>query len=342
MPRTTRTFDRDAGAYRLNCLTEGCGAECLTGSARDANRYSIDRLTGAYVHSTFRFLGEGRGNSARCRDCERARRAQRTSGPRVPGTTGRVTPAGDRRFGVELELMFPTSVNQTTIRDALRSAGLRGWTVVRDGSLVGHGNGWEVVSPILQGEDGHRQIRVACAALSALGASGANTACGLHVHHEIRELRIEAVRALVEAWAAHQPMIDGLVAPSRRGGRAYYCRHLGSTDLARVRNSRTLRDLQSATNRMGYSEKYRTLNLRSYGRYGTAEVRQHQGTVNAEKISSWVRFGQALIVAAATGELTATPTTRMRDLLGAMGSHLEETARTFLLGRTVEFGAVAA
>lgn len=341
MPRTirsTRTYDSRTGRYTLTCLTEGCTSSVLTGSAREAHRDSYDLRTGRPVAETFRYLGDGRGNSARCRNCERDRRRNRTTGARVPGTTGRVTAAADRRFGVELELLYPSHIGPANIRAALSAAGLSEWKVEHDGSL--NGNGWEVVSPKLQGEDGHRQIREVCAVLSGLGGKP-NSSCGLHVHHEIRELSIEAAKALFVAWAAQQPMIDGLVAPSRRGG-AYYARHLGSSDLARVQRCSTLSDLQRASNAMSYSDKYRALNLRSYGRYGTVEVRQHQGTVNAEKISSWVRFGQALIVAAATGELTTATHSRMRDLLGAMGSHLEETARTFLLGRTVEFGAVAA
>ena len=70
------------------------------------------------------------------------------------------------------------------------------------------------------------------------------------------------------------------------------------------------------------------------------EIRQHQGTCDPEKIVSWVRFGQGLIDAAAEG-VVVERSTRMRDFLGAIGERLDETARTFLLGRTVEFGAVA-
>jgi len=88
-----------------------------------------------------------------------------------------------------------------------------------------------------------------------------------------------------------------------------------------------------------YIERWRTLNLTSYGRYGTIEIRQHQGTLDAEKILSWMRFGQAIIDTAKT-EPTAGPASSVRSLLDYLGDRLDATARTFLLGRAVEFNAV--
>lgn len=236
-----------------------------------------------------------------------------------------------RTFGVELELIFPSGHNRGTITAALEAEGVTGWRVKSDGSLSG-GNGWEVVSPVLSGEQGIETVRKACRVLTRLGAKP-NRSCGLHVHHGARDLTVAAVKALARTWHANQGIIDGLVSPSRRGANSsYYCRPLSSTDLTRIESIRDLRSLSRL-------DRYRSLNLASYGRHGTVEVRQHQGTCDAEKVVSWIRFGQALIDTAITQGATDRQS-RVRDLFDRMGDRFDETARTFLTGRAVEFGAV--
>jgi Putative amidoligase enzyme len=330
-----RRYDYTAGAYRLTCMTPGCTSEVVTHhDGRGDTTGDIDIRTGRDVHETFASRGERGGNQGRCRTCVReASRARRANGPRVPGTSGSVVT--DRRFGVELELIFPHHVDRSDITNALHAEGLTTWRVKSDTSLSG-GRGWEVVSPVLQGDDGREQIRVACRVLRALGAKP-NRSCGMHVHHEIRELTIGQVKSVAKAWFTRQALTDGLVSESRRG--SHFCqRHTPSeqTDIERMRD---LRSLQRIGSRRPYSYRFRSFNLVSYGRYGTVEIRQHQGTCDAEKIISWVSYGQAIIAAAATsGELA--PATTMRDHLASLGEHLNETARTFLLGRAVEFNYV--
>lgn len=337
MPRTTRTYNPHSGQYELSCLTEGCSSLCVTGSAASATRESIDLRTGRPVHATFRFLGDGRGNSARCRTCERNRRQGRRNAPAaVPGMT-RAADWQVRRFGVELELLFPHSVTRSTIDAALQAAGLVSWRAKTDVSIHGNGRGWEIVSPPLQGEGGYEQVRTACRVLAGLGGV-ANRSCGMHVHHDIRDLTVDGVKAVARMWVAQQPMIDGLVAPSRRGSGHTYLGPIRAEELRQIEACTNLEDVRRLASRIS---RYRNLNVAAYGRHGTIEMRQHQGTVNAEKVLTWVRLGQALIQAAAEQpETTRVPQPRMRAMLDLLGDRLGETARTFLIGRTVEFGLV--
>jgi hypothetical protein len=223
-------------------------------------------------------------------------------------------------------------MSASTVTRLLADNGHSDWRVKYDGSLSG--NGAEVVSPVLTGENGLDAIRSVTRLLRDQGCT-VNRTCGLHVHHDVRDLRIDDVKRVVRVWSANQSLIDGLVSPSRRGGSNTYCRHLNADDLRHIEDATDLRQVG------GYVSRYKTLNLASYGRYGTVEIRQHQGTLDAEKIISWIRFGQGVIDGTVVSPAMETTFTTLRALFAAMGERLDETARTFLIGRGVEFGAVA-
>lgn len=330
-------YDYTARAYRVSCTR--CGGHVLVqGITRDAT------VVGGTVGTEFlgrpatEWIGWHAGHGrfvTRCRSCERAVRAARPRSTRTSRVPGTYRPLGDgRRFGIELELIFPRGTGRHEINAALTAAGLVGWAARTDGSLSG--NGWEVVSPVLAGEDGIDQVRKATRALRALGATP-NRSCGMHVHHEVRDLTVDAIKQVFRVYRANQDLIDGLVAPSRRG-RQTYCGTIRDDEMSQVERARDLRSIGQ------FYRFYSNLNLGAYGRYGTLEVRQHQGTCDPEKVVSWIKFGQAVIdraaEQAASGTTTATTASRVRDLLGQLGAHLDETAKTFLLGRAVEFGAV--
>jgi len=314
-----------AGEYEVSC--NRCGERRSTYAPSD--RETTDPRTGERLDRIFSFSSRRQTWRSTCRACARQHRAARPRAPRSRRVAGMALGLG-RTFGVELELIFPRHVRREQIALALSDAGLTGWRVKSDGSLYG-GNGLEVVSPVLSGEDGIDAVRTACRVLNRLGAKP-NRSCGLHVHHGARDLTVAAVKALARTWSRNQGIIDGLVSPSRRNGGSYYCRPLTSNDLIRIERIRDLRTLSGL-------DRYRSLNLASYGRHGTVEIRQHQGTCDAEKVVSWIRFGQAIIDTAIT-EGEQTQTSRVRDFFGQLGDRLDETARTFLLGRAVEFGAV--
>lgn len=323
MPATS--YDFTARSYEVRCL--GCGTSVHTDEPYNRNALTTD---GAPVLETFPWYSRG-AFSTRCRVCTRANRRRANARQRAATATSRALRGlgVGRRYGVEFEASYPRGVGRYEISSALSAAGLSGWRVKTDISI--RGNGWEVVTPPLSGEEGIEEIKRGLRVLRGLGAT-VDQSTGTHVHHEIRDLDLAAVKRFARTFANAQNLISGLVAPSRRN--AYYSRTF-SPEMAREVEA------ISELSRIGsYGTKYRSLNFLPYGRYGTVEIRQHQGTLSGEKIATWIRFGQALIDTAAEGE-TVAPQTRVRDLLAALGSRLDETARTFLLGRAVEFGAVA-
>lgn len=324
-------YDYTQSAYRIDCTR--CTTSVVTSSP--SSRGAIDTITGRPVSDFFAWhSGQGR-TMPMCRACARSRAAARRAAgtPRRATATRGIALGLTRKFGVEMELIFPRTTSRDRIGAALLDAGLSGWRVKSDGSLNGgpRGTGWEIVSPVLSGQGGLDQIEKACRVVRELGAS-VNRSCGLHVHHDVADLNVDALKNVARGWVNNRPLIDGLVAESRREGGSYYCRPLGSADLGRITAASNINDMRRLS-----IDRYRTLNYAALGRYGTIEVRQHQGTFNFEKIRSWLLLGQAIIDTAVTTGAAAPAHSRMRDLLTAFGERLDETARTFLLGRTVEF-----
>lgn len=196
----------------------------------------------------------------------------------------------DRKFGIELEI---TGITYETALRALRAVGINvqsegynhatrpHWKLVSDASVQG---GFEVVSPVLQGEAGIDEAMTVAAALDDAGA-GVNRSCGFHVHFDASDLNAADVRSIVKRYAAHEAEIDAVMPPSRRGSNNTYCATVSRFLTPRFEQAGTIREMAAAQ-----GGRYYKVNLQSFQRHGTIEFRQHSGTVNANKIANWVRF----------------------------------------------------
>lgn len=222
----------------------------------------------------------------------------RSMGGLVPETTINWT---DFTFGVELELYAP--FNMYEMRDRLaRELGVTDWDVRRDGSLPEIGAGWypmEVVSPILKGESGMAAMKRVMDLIRAAGCK-VNNKCGTHAHIGVRGMIPARVKKIAVAFLNAERHFDELVAPSRRASANRYCQ----SNVALVRSIRSaerlaaatsIRDLANAMNGgndpQHYTHyRYYKLNFQSFVHHGTIEFRQHQGTVEFEKLSAWVRM----------------------------------------------------
>jgi hypothetical protein len=288
--------------------------------------------TGSPVADFIRWLPARGIYHSWCRSCERA--ARRSTPNRA---ARRAVMAGtrntERKFGVELELIFPSGTTRDAIRSRLAAVGITNWNVKGDGSLNG-GNGMEVVTPPLRGEAGLELLRTGMKVLREMNAKP-NRSCGMHVHHDIADMDVDSLKRFVKSWANNQStVLDGLVSPSRRDGGSYYCRPLTAGDLRTISQVSNMEGF-----RRGYHvERYRTINLQAYGRYGTVEVRQHQGTTDFEKVRSYILLGQAMLDSAKAATAPIPARSCVMDFVRALGTMLDETARTFLIGRAVEFG----
>jgi hypothetical protein len=225
-----------------------------------------------------------------CRGCVRRYNRERRQ-------SGAVRRTRTRKFGVEIEFIGGAAevVREMTRRGlqvqqlSYTHRVMRSWKIVPDASVM---RGYELVSPPLSGAAGREQIRKACESLQAAGAT-VNRSCGLHVHHEITDLNGATVKRLANGWSRSQRAIDMLVSPSRRNNT--YAHPLQSRDLESIGRIPDDATSDGIRNFLHSLDRFRTLNLAGFPRYGTVEIRQHQGTTSADKIIGWLDFGQAMI-----------------------------------------------
>lgn len=290
------------------------------------------RNTGMTYADISRALGYGSANGGLGR--EAVRRAIMAATVRNAAAT-----PTSRRFGVEIEF-FGITRNAAAI--ALQAAGVDAvvegynhtttahWKIVTDSSVSATGTGSysgnEIVSPILQGEDGYAAVRLVCKTLTEAGARVGAT-CGLHVHHDANDLTADEVGRVVEMYAVNQNHINGLVSRSRRGSR--WARNWSQYDIADLKA-----EIACGTDLKRKSwDRYKTVNMDAYRKYGTLEFRQHQGTLSGDKIVAWVRFGQTMIEAARTMSTmdAANDLDGLLDVLVEAG--LEQNVRDYLKRR---------
>lgn len=242
-------------------------------------------------------------------------------------------PSSRRTFGVEFELTSP--VDHMTIVNALRAVKINidaagyssmssapQWTVKTDSSIKARGGnrGFEVVSPPLRGKRGENELRKVLKVLNALNCN-VNRTCGTHVHVGASDLSVDGIKRVVRAYYAGQQELNIMFPESRRHNR--YANEWSSYAMNDLERFQTVRD-------MAYTDRYRTVNLKPYARIGTIEFRQHNGTLNANKIMSWVDFCRKLVEASGKSQVgLSTNYVELDSLLTAVKTP-EESRRNLM------------
>ena len=272
--------------------------------------------------------------SGATRGAERARLRRAINGTSILASTTNGVTTGARQFGLEIEF---NGVLGTTVISALTAAGINvraenynhstrnHWKLIYDVSVrstgTGGSSGHELVSPPLSGEEGERQVRVVLETLRSIGAR-VDTSCGVHVHHDANDLSGDTIARFIGIYVNRQAEIDQLVSRSRRAstGRAnrYADRWTMNELIAIQRDFRTYGRVVSNVSR------YKTINVQSYSKYGTIEIRQHQGTLNTTKVLAWIAMGQAMIEAAKSQDvlfIEEQTTCTLNQLLDELQNH---------------------
>jgi hypothetical protein len=212
--------------------------------------------------------------------------------------------AKDLSFGVELETIAPDSAVRN---DGLRIGSYRhgiqvpylpaGWTAEADGSIDNSGGGHkcEIVSPILRGEEGLKQVAEVLRTLEAK-KHRLNASCGCHVHigwH--RDWPSEALARLVTIVAYVEKGLYAITGTkSRERGR--YCggvRKYGNDKNAKPNLDR---------------DRYHALNLTNLARgtKDTVEFRLWSGSLSVIKVIGWVMVSLGLVERALSGKRMPT------------------------------------
>lgn len=319
----------------------------LTEAARERGIYHVDVPE---VGRQFRVQPRAHFQISRVEARARVARLRDVVAPFFAPDLSTGSTAGVDTFGIEIELMLPRNLTSNGLAEKIRQAGVmcneeRGstihatrtyWKIVGDGSLRSY-NGRELVSPPLSGEEGFAQIRKVGQVLTANNCK-VNLRCGFHVHVGIARHSVDTWRRVFKIFKKWEPAIDSFMAPSRRGNG--YCGSLLMLDPHRFATATTLNDLRSAvgqsTNDPRSPQRYRKVNFLAMLQHRTVEFRQHQGTVDSQKMEMWVKFILRCVAKSESeyGSLDDQPS-NLFSLLSFVGC--TETEKNFFNGRAQYF-----
>jgi hypothetical protein len=212
-----------------------------------------------------------------------------------------VADISNRKFGIEIECF---GVDRTAVATAITTAGItcytqrynhstaRFWKIVDDGSVS---DGFELVSPPLQGVNGLKEVEIVLNILCNLGVKVDNR-CGFHVHVDAEGLTAKDLVNIVKRYQKFEQKIDSIMPQARRGNNNDYCRSM-TNFLARYQNlSRVIERSDNPYDVTRYiGDRYYKVNLAAYERHRTVEFRQHSGTVSAAKAINWIIFCITLV-----------------------------------------------
>ena len=216
-------------------------------------------------------------------------------------TAATIAPAIDytfnRNFGIEIEAYNCT---RERLARELTAAGINvqvegynhtdhtdHWKLVTDSSLSGN-NTFELVSPILHGEQGIEELEKVCWVLDLCNAK-VNDTCGLHVHMDAAEFDLATWKNLILTYKRLEGVIDNFMPRSRRNN--HYCKTLTTISEVKINRASNISDLRAAFSH----NRYHKVNLEAYARHRTVEFRQHGGSTNFTKMSAWIHFLSKMI-----------------------------------------------
>jgi hypothetical protein len=217
-----------------------------------------------------------------------------------------------RTFGVEFEFCAP--MDREDMAQTLRYYGVDcyheyynhetrdHWKLVSDGSLDGdwqNDNDWtmELVSPPLSGREGLAEVSRVLECLNDSNCT-VNSTCGLHVHHDARDLSLPAFRILAKAALKYEDVLDELVAGDRVGN--YYCRSLRWNGYTVEDMAREIDGTHSVSQLADLWTRFTKVNFEAYGLHGTVEFRQHHGTLDLAETLAWISLTQGMVARAAS------------------------------------------
>lgn len=257
----------------------------------------------------------GRSNEIQTREV-RIQHNNRTTTVTAPVLVG-FTTLNSMTFGIELEVVELTERGAAV---AMRDGGYQcneagydhsvmpTWKVVRDSSVSGYNGSCEVVSPVLTGNDGLTEIRTVAGILRTAGAK-VNKTCGMHIHIGVdNALTVEQQARVIVMHQMWQPAFDALLTEQRIYDRDpdYPTRHHYAKKRTRRQAFALAADWADAGDRharrrvASNDDRYHAINVNAFYKYGTFEIRSHQGSTNGKNASAWIALNTGFMQWAAS------------------------------------------
>lgn len=210
------------------------------------------------------------------------------------------------KFGVEIEFF---GVDRPTVLQKFLDNGIDAeihkyehcnydnWKITWDGSVTPDGTeevidlhdqkvykGVEVVSPILYGEAGLKELEIVCKCLNEIDAKVDKT-CGIHIHFNAGDMSVKDVKNILIFYYNNQKMFDAMLPESRRSGKCEFCKPIEKDQIIKIKKADSREKIGRAL-----KTRHKVVNARSYRREGhnTIEFRQMNGSINYNKIECWI------------------------------------------------------
>lgn len=237
--------------------------------------------------------------------------------------------AGDLTFGIEIECVVP--VGLTIARGGYHSGTQirqfpAGWNGQSDASIR-YPEGFkpiEIVSPVLKGADGLRQVAFVLGWLQQNGAR-VNSSCGFHVHVGLPEGRTRDLSKVVALVARHEAGLFAITGTRSRENGSYAKPIRDAYQYAKFKNG----DADAHETYNLPDDRFCSLNLTNlrYGRKPTMEFRVFAGTLNPVKMFGYIRVCLGIVERALnsrraiTWDMARTERQRERHAVRGAGKH---------------------
>lgn len=168
-------------------------------------------------------------------------------------------------IGIELEFNQLPAITQNHIAEGLKNAGLAKYiNVTTDASC-----GWEV-RVLLPEDDFIEPLTKIMKIIKEMGHTVDNR-CGTHVHFDMRN---RDVKLVYENLFKSQRFLRKFISKSRKNNNRY-CQ---------------MNKAETFDKQLSLGDRYYSLNVQSYRRHKTLEVRMHQGTLNPSELVPWIKL----------------------------------------------------
>lgn len=229
------------------------------------------------------------------------------------------------RFGLEIEIVVPMGKRDgftlESLAKNLTKLGQKkvdflgythtvtnNWKIVTDSSIRAN-NGvnqdlcFELVSPVLQGDEGLAQLRSIMESVRRIGIA-TNTSCGFHVHVDAETgspiANMNSLKAISQCFVSVENAFDLIVSNNNRHtNRNRYC-NSNRIAFGSMSSRQRWNEIESAYNRYELvkmmnpnDDRYRKLNLTNLtnsNRPSTIEFRHHGGVQDLQEAEAWVRL----------------------------------------------------
>lgn len=163
------------------------------------------------------------------------------------------------------------------------------WSYKYDGSVHGGQENREIVSPILRGENGIKQLKIICSAMRRSGFYS-NATAGVHVHLGAAGLSLDTFKNICWNYTGFEPLIDMMFPSDRRWSNAYFAESFSSISnfAQKLDRANSFADLTNYSGIMG-GGRYWKVNLQAFNSLGTIEFRQCIGT-NDDRLITWFLY----------------------------------------------------